>query len=261
MVSPVYPHAARRAGARHLLGLPVHHVDGSEVLDFIGDVIAAGEQATVLNVNVNCVNLAQKHPWLKDFFADAPLVFCDGDGVRWGLRILGQEPPPKVTYNRWMPTLATFCAERGHTMFFLGARPGVAALAARRLVDRHPGLRIVGIRDGYFDKEGSENDAAIDDVNRVRPDVLVVCFGMPAQERWVRDNRDRLATHVLLTGGAAFDYAAGIVPIAPRWMVHIQMEWLYRFLYEPIRMFGRYMVGNPRFVLRVLRERLRRGPE
>ena len=258
VASAAYPPARRREGALDLMGVTVHPVDSSQVLGFIADVIAQGRRAAILHLNVFGANLAARHRWLKEYYGDAPLVFCDGDGIRWGLRILGLPAPPKITYREWLVRLASWCEERGFSMYLLGARPGVATEAARNLAARHPRLRIAGTHDGYFDKEGPETDAVVAQINGVRPDVLLVCFGMPAQERWVRDNSPRLAAHVVLTGGAALDYAAGIVPMTPPWMARYHMEWLFRFLREPVRLFGRYIIGNPRFMARVLVERLRR---
>ena len=255
----IYLPVGRRAEALNLLGLPVHAVDARQVLDFMAEAIAAKRQAVILHLNVFGANLAARNPWLKAVFHDAQLVFCDGDGIRWGLRILGRKPPPKITYNEWLWQMADWCQEHGFSVYLLGGRPGVAQRAARNLEARNPDLRILGTHDGYFEKEGRQSETVVAEINRLHPDILLVCFGMPIQERWLRDNSSRLAVHVLLTGGAALDYAAGIIPVAPRWMKGLQIEWLFRFLREPVRLFGRYVIGNPRFMARVLAQRVRRS--
>jgi N-acetylglucosaminyldiphosphoundecaprenol N-acetyl-beta-D-mannosaminyltransferase len=240
-----------------LMGIPVDCVDSSQILDFMAEVIAAGRQATILNVNVNLANLAAQQPWLKAYFNQGQMVFCDGDGIRWGLQILGLTAPPKVAYNDFLWDIARWCEERSFSLYLLGGRPSVAERAACNLRNRHARLRILGTHDGYFEKQGLANDQVVMEINRLRPDVLLVCFGMPTQERWVRDNAPRLAVHAIMTGGAALDYAAGVARMTPRWIKRLQMEWLFRFLLEPRRLFSRYFVGNPRFFGRIVTARLR----
>jgi N-acetylglucosaminyldiphosphoundecaprenol N-acetyl-beta-D-mannosaminyltransferase len=158
--------------------------------------------------------------------------------------------------------LARFAQGRDHSLFLLGARPGVADKAAANLRERFPGLRIVGTHHGYFDKApGSpENEAVIREINAASPNILIVGFGMPLQERWLMDNWDRIEVNVALTGGAVFDYVSGELPRAPRWMTDHGFEWLGRLIIEPGRLWKRYLVGNPIFILRVLGQRIAQSP-
>jgi N-acetylglucosaminyldiphosphoundecaprenol N-acetyl-beta-D-mannosaminyltransferase len=242
-----------------LFGLPVHRVDTEGVRAFIVSTIVAGQRAVILHLNIYGVNLALRHQWLREFISGANLVFCDGDGVRLGLKLLGYAPGPKITYNEWIWQLARLCESYGFRLYLLGAKPGIAEEAAAKLIVRHPELTIVGTHHGYFDKQGVENDAVIQHINAAAPDVLLVCFGMPAQERWIHDNWTRLNAHVFLNGGAALDYASGRLAKAPAFMVRSHLEWLYRLLQEPTRLFNRYVIGNPLFLFRIFRERARLG--
>jgi N-acetylglucosaminyldiphosphoundecaprenol N-acetyl-beta-D-mannosaminyltransferase len=242
-----------------LLGLPIHRVAVADLHAFIGQVVGRGEKAIAFNLNVQGVNLAVENPWLHEFIRGAHRVFCDSDGVRLGLRLLGHAPPPKITYNVWLWQLAAFCEEAELGLFFLGGKPGVAEEAASRLRVRYPRLRVVGTQDGYFEKQGAENDRVVAKINAAAPDVLLVCMGMPVQERWLQENWERVDSHVFLQGGAALDYASGRLKKAPVFMVRLHLEWLYRFFQEPQRLFSRYIIGNPQFVLRVLWSRMRRG--
>lgn len=241
-----------------ILGVKVAPVRVPELLAHIGHCIEAGRRALVLNVNVHALNLAWNEPWLRSFLNAADLVFCDGAGVILAARMLGQRIPERITYADWMWQLAAYAEERGFTIFLLGARPGVAELAACKLTKRFPGLRIVGSYHGYFDKtaDGRENQEVIQKINCARPDILVVGFGMPLQERWLMENWRRLDAHVLLTGGAVFDYVSGSLRRAPRWMTDHGLEWLGRLCVEPRRLWRRYLVGNPLFLWRVIRQRL-----
>lgn len=242
-----------------VLGLPVHKVDADDLLSFMDEVISNNQKAVILNLNVQGVNLSVEHPWVADFFRRVHMVHCDGDGVRMGLRMLGHTPPPKVTYNVWFWQICASCESKEQSLFFLGSKPGIAAEAAERARERFPRIKIVGVHEGYFAKEGPENDEVLVKINEARPDILLTCFGMPVQEMWIRENWQKIDSHVFLAGGAALEYAAGRVPIAPGWMVRMHLEWLFRFLLEPRRLFSRYIVGNPLFLCRVLRERLGRS--
>ena len=215
----------------------------------------------VLNVNAHCLNLCHGDEELRRFFTGADVVFCDGSGVRLAARILGDQLPERITYADWLPRLAALAEERGFSLFFLGARPGVAGEAARRLRRSHPGLKIAGVRHGFFDHgAGSpENGAVVAEINAARPDVLLLGLGMPLQERWLMENHRRLDVGVALTGGAVFDYASGHLRRGPRLLTDNGFEWLARLLVEPRRLWHRYLLGNPLFLARVLAQRWREG--
>jgi N-acetylglucosaminyldiphosphoundecaprenol N-acetyl-beta-D-mannosaminyltransferase len=239
-----------------ILGVQLNPVSVDDVHQYIVRVIEQGERALVMHLNVHCVNLCQKHGWLRDFMNQANMVFCDGDGVRWGLRILGMSPPPKITYDRWIWQLAELAEQQGYRCYFFGGRPGVAEAAARNISQRFPRLKIVGTQHGYFDKLGAENDRVVAEINRAKPDILILGFGMPTQEQWLRDNWHTVDAHVLLTGGAVFDYVSGRARRAPAWMIRWHLEWLFRLLQEPRRLFKRYIWGNPYFMAKICQEKL-----
>jgi N-acetylglucosaminyldiphosphoundecaprenol N-acetyl-beta-D-mannosaminyltransferase len=219
--------------------------------------VRLGVPSTVLHVNAHAINLAHRHEWFAAALRGADLVFCDGYGVLLGARLLGQVLPERITYADWAWQLAGFCEAEGISLYLLGARPGVASTAADRLRDRHPALEVRGTGHGYFDKRAGslENEAVIAALNRARPDVVVVGFGMPLQERWLCENRPRIEAPVVLSGGAVFDYVSGRLRRPPRWMTDHGLEWLGRLAIEPRRLLLRYLIGNPLFLLRVLRER------
>jgi N-acetylglucosaminyldiphosphoundecaprenol N-acetyl-beta-D-mannosaminyltransferase len=218
-------------------------------------------RGVVLNANAHCLNLCHEDEGLRGFFAAADVVFCDGAGVRLAARMLGDHLPERITYADWLPRLAALAEERGFSLFFLGARPGVAGEAARRLRASHPDLRIVGVRHGYFDHwaRSPENGSVVAEINAARPDVLLVGLGMPLQERWLMENLHGLDVGVALTGGAVFDYASGRLRRGPRLLTDNGLEWLARLIVEPRRLWRRYLLGNPLFLARVIRQRWREG--
>jgi len=241
-----------------ILGVSVHHISKDELVAYLCEVNLSDRPAVVLYANVHALNLACRHPWLREFYNRAEVVFCDGVGVQWGARLLGERIPQRFTPPDWMPALAERCARGGVSLYFLGARPGVAARAAEELIARFPQLEIAGTHHGFFDKDAysQESRAVVEMVNAAKPDILILGFGMPLQERWLQENLAGLEVRAVLTGGALFDYLAGVTPRAPRWMTDHGLEWLGRLLVEPGRLWRRYLVGNPLFFWRVLKQRI-----
>jgi N-acetylglucosaminyldiphosphoundecaprenol N-acetyl-beta-D-mannosaminyltransferase len=221
----------------------------------IEHLVRGGERGLVLNVNAHCLNLCYEDPELRDFMNGARVVFCDGAGVMLAARVLGRRIPERITYADWIWQLADLAATRGFSLYLLGARPGVAQEAARRLGERYPDLRVAGARHGYFD-HGAGSAAVVQEINAAAPDILLVGLGMPLQERWLMENWQRLDVRVALTGGAVYDYASGRLRRGPRLLRDNGFEWLARLLVEPRHLWRRYLIGNPLFLLRVLRQRL-----
>ncbi len=225
--------------------------------EYIAQVILTKKKSLILHTNIHCYTIIRKNPWLQDFLNSSDITFCDGAGVIWGAKILGHQIPERITYADWMWKVAEFSEKNEFTFFFLGARPGVAEKAAEALKVLFPRLRITSYH-GYFDKEKKsyENQKVIEKINAVKPNILVVGFGMPIQEKWLLENWSELDANIALTGGAVFDYISGELKRGPRWMTDNSMEWLARFFIEPRRLFWRYFWGNPWFFYQILKERL-----
>ena len=246
------------AGRVDVLGVGVDPLTVGDLHAEIGRLVRSRECCLVLNVNAYCLNLCYEDPKLRGFLNAAHVVFCDGVGVMLAARILGRRIPERITYADWAWQLAALAAAQGLSLYFLGARPGVAQEAARRLRESYPALQIAGVRHGYFDHSAGslENQAVVEEINARAPDILLVGLGMPLQERWLMGNRHRLDAGVVLTGGAVFDYVSGRLRRGPRVLTDNGFEWLARLLVEPKRLWRRYLVGNPLFLLRVLKQRL-----
>jgi N-acetylglucosaminyldiphosphoundecaprenol N-acetyl-beta-D-mannosaminyltransferase len=243
----------------NILGVPVSALDQAQLLEVIDCCIQERRKCLVLSGNVHSCNLAYEQEWLRRFFQRADIVRLDGQGLRWGATLLGRSLPPRTTWADFAWALAERASARSASLFFLGGRPGVAELAAARLRERHPALNVVGCADGYFDKSpnSDENEAILAQIAAVRPDMLIVGFGMPTQEKWLSHNLERIEATVILTGGAVFDYVSGELTRAPGWMTDHGMEWLGRLLIEPRRLWRRYLIGNPLFFWRVLKQKIK----
>jgi N-acetylglucosaminyldiphosphoundecaprenol N-acetyl-beta-D-mannosaminyltransferase len=240
-----------------LLGVHVNDYSKSDILQFIQKNIQANQRAIIAHVNVHALNIAYELAWFRKFLNSCALVFCDGFGVKWGARLLGFRLVHRTTYADWLWELGNFSAQAGFSLFLLGSHPGIAEQAAARLQARFPDLHIVGTHHGYFNKDphSKENKGVTNKINTAQPDILLVCFGMPLQENWLRENWTNIDATIALTGGAALDYISGELHRAPRWMTDHGLEWLGRMLIEPRRLWRRYLVGNPLFFWRVIKQR------
>lgn len=239
-----------------VLGLPVDRIDRRALLDRVGAAVAARQRLTVAYLNVHVVHQAARHADLAAFLRGCDLVYADGGGVVWASRHLGDPLPERMTGADWIEDFARRAAREGWRVGWIGGAYGVTAQAARALQTRHPRLRSVWTGHGY--PRGDRGDAAlIDTLNAAKLDVLLVGMGTPVQERWVAARRDRLDVPVVWCLGATADFVSGRVSRGPRWLFQRQ-EWLARLIVDPLRLWRRYLLGNPRFVWRVLRAK-RRG--
>jgi N-acetylglucosaminyldiphosphoundecaprenol N-acetyl-beta-D-mannosaminyltransferase len=198
---------------------------------------------------------ARRNARLRRYLNACDLNLVDGIGVVYGLRLAaGIRRPQRLSGTTFVATMCEEAAACGARVFLFGSRPGVAERAAVGLQQRAPGLQVCGTVDGY---EGART--VLDQVHATAPDVLVVCLGNPAQERWVEDHIDELRVKLVWGAGGALDFYSGDVPLAPQWVQRAGLEWLFRLvtnfsvarLRRQLRLVG--------FIGLVLRERLRRG--
>lgn len=241
-----------------VLGIPVDHVSRAVLHEEILGAARSGNRSIFLHANVHGIMLAQRDPFFRAAYQNVPIVFCDGAGVMLGARILGQEPPPeRFGYAEWLWHLLDFGQASGLSFYFLGGKPGIADLAAERVRGRFPDLRVESAH-GYFDHTygSAESREAVERINRFRPSVLIVAFGMPRQERWLVEHWADLDVGVGLTGGACFDYLSGQLRRPPALLCDNGLEWLGRMVMQPRHLAGRYLRENPMFVLKCLRSRM-----
>ncbi|MFC1878513.1 WecB/TagA/CpsF family glycosyltransferase [Chloroflexota bacterium] len=241
----------------NLLGARVDAVSVDDVLTTILDTIQSGQRALIAHVHVMAVNIAYENDWFRQFLKHANLVYCDGMGVKLGARFLGRRIPQRLTLADWVWQLAEMAECQNFSFYLLGNPPGVAEKAAACLQKRFPKLVVKGAQHGYFEKTpGSpENQVVLQQINAAQPDILMVGFGMPAQELWLMQNWDELDVRVAITVGALFEYLAGDLPRGPSWMVENYMEWLYRLIRSPRRYIKRYLRDNPLFLYRLLKHK------
>jgi N-acetylglucosaminyldiphosphoundecaprenol N-acetyl-beta-D-mannosaminyltransferase len=208
-----------------LLGTRFHKLKASELIEYIAKAGRLDKKTIVGNVNIRAINFAVELPWYRNFLNQSDLVFCDGFGVILGAKFLGNSInyAHRMTCPDYIEQLALACQQKNVSLFLLAGKPGTVDKAISKLQQIAPNLRIKG-HHGYFDKLGAENDSVIQEINQFEPGVLYVGFGMPMQEPWMTD---------------------------------YGLEWLSRLIIEPTRLWERYVIGNPLFFYRIMREKIR----
>lgn len=205
-------------------------------------------------VNAHCLNLACADSTYRDILLRARRVFADGIGVRLAARAHGVEVVENVNGTDLFPPLCASLAGSGIGLYLLGARPDVIDGVTRWIGREYPGLDLRGAEHGYF--SDSESHSVARRIRASGAQLLLVAMGVPRQEKWIEQNLHRCGVNVALGVGALFDFYSATVPRAPLWMRQRGLEWMYRLYREPARMWRRYVMGNPHFLLRVARQRL-----
>lgn len=231
-----------------LFGIRIHNDSMAEAVEKVMAFKRVDRAQTVCFVNVNTINLAKMQPALNHAVNDANWVFADGSGVRIAAKRQGVVLKDNVNGTDMLPHICARAAKQGSRLFLLGAAPGVAETAARKLANQFPGLKVVGTQHGYFDQSNSEH--VIKQINDVNTDLLLVAFGSPIQESWLQKHRDRLEVDTALAVGGLFDFFSGRIPRAPLWLRQRGCEWIWRLFQEPRKKFNRYVIGNPAFLWR-----------
>jgi N-acetylglucosaminyldiphosphoundecaprenol N-acetyl-beta-D-mannosaminyltransferase len=241
----------------NFFGIPVLNTSMAEAVDWL--MAASGADGRNRNgpqqlcfVNPDCLNIAWGNADYRRTLLAAERVLPDGIGIHIGCRMQGVALKENVNGTDLFPLLCAAAAEHGRSLYLLGARPGIAAAAAENMQRRYPRLRIAGTRDGYFD--AAEEPAVIEQINTSGADLLLVAFGAPRQDLWLHRHRAALRPAVRMGVGGLFDFYSGRIRRAPVWMRELGLEWAFRLLQEPGRMWRRYVVGNPLFLYRVWRQ-------
>jgi N-acetylglucosaminyldiphosphoundecaprenol N-acetyl-beta-D-mannosaminyltransferase len=253
---PVAPAPATpRPETAEVLGVPLALTDYEQTMDWMDTVVAKRDHAVISAAAVHLVMVAQEQPETREAVDAATLVVPDGQPLVWALRSLGHEAS-RVYGPDLMAKYCERSAKTGTRMYLYGGRnQGGLVELALRLRRRYPGLQIVGGYSPPFRPlTDEEQDWVVEDINRSKADIVWVGIGQPKQEIWMRQFRDRLDAPILAGVGAAFDFHAGLVPQAPGWMQATGLEWLYRLIQEPRRLWRRYARYNPRFVAGFVRQ-------
>ncbi len=233
-----------------VMGVRFDNVTMDEALSIADRLLSQDGASCVVTPNSEIVYEAMADSGLRDLLNSADLVLPDGAGVVLASKILKTPLRQKVAGVDFADGLLGLLAKRGGSVYLLGSKPGIAELAAQKMVEKHPGLHICGLADGYF----KEEEPVVEKINAAAPDALFVCLGAPKQEKFMAAHRRSLNVRLMIGLGGSLDAFAGTVKRAPRWMIACNLEWFYRLLKEPWRF--KRMLRLPKFLWAVLGTRI-----
>jgi N-acetylglucosaminyldiphosphoundecaprenol N-acetyl-beta-D-mannosaminyltransferase len=237
----------------NILGVNVSAIDTDQALKHIDLWIHERQRQYICVTGVHGVMESQKDPNLKTIHNRAGLVTPDGMPLVWLSRLKGHPAVERVYGPDLMLALCEQSLIKGYRHFFFGATQEVGEKLVQRLTERFSGIQIAGYWSPPFRALTQEEDEAlVDRINTSRPDIVWVGLSTPKQEYWMSSHRSRLTAPVLIGVGAAFDFHAGVKRQAPRWVQRSGLEWCFRLLSEPRRLWRRYLINNPWFLWLVL---------
>lgn len=234
-----------------VLGVAYDNITMAEALARGRELLAGSETAYCVTPNAEMAYEAMHDPEFCSILNGASLVLPDGAGVILGAKIVRTPLKEKVAGIDFAQNMLAVFEETGSRLYLLGSKPGIAELAAEKMLQKHPKLCICGIRDGYFQDEAEVVQA----INEAKADAVYVCLGSPKQERFMYAHRGELNARLLVGLGGTLDGIAGTVKRAPKWMIRLQLEWLYRLIKEPKRF--KRMLRLPKYIFAALKTRMK----
>jgi N-acetylglucosaminyldiphosphoundecaprenol N-acetyl-beta-D-mannosaminyltransferase len=237
----------------------IHNLSFSDAAGRLIECAQLSQPEFVVTANAQHLVLLENDPHFREIYANAAFVLADGASLLLGARLLRKKLSGRVTGIELFYELCARAASRGLSVFLLGGRPGSAKRAAEKLRKTHPALRIAGV---CCPPLGFENDElqmreVARAVRDAQPNILFVAFGAPKQEYWIYNNHKNIGVPLSIGVGGAFEMFAGVVPRAPLWMQKAGLEWVFRLIIEPRRMWRRYLIGNLQFMGIIFKQMLR----
>lgn len=237
-------------------GTYISNVSLEDTLEIFSEAIENHVKKRICVIPVNCIVWAGENKALQQIYNTADLALCDGVPILWMSKLFGTPLKGRVTGLDLLPSFIKVCAEKNYSIFLLGAKPGVGNQLAEQLQKTYPALRISGIYTppmaASFSEE--ENQRMVDLINAAAPDIVWVSLSAPKQDYWIAEHFTKLNTKIVIGVGGAFEVSAGLIARAPKWMQQNGLEWLFRFLQEPKRLFYRYFIEAPRIIPLIVKQ-------
>ena len=229
-----------------LLNTYVNNITMKETLASIDNMVNSDKKSYVVAINVDVVMKIEKDAYLKNIVDEADMVLVDGKPLIWISKLHKKPIKEKISGSDLVPLVCEKAAKKGHSIFILGGKEGIADKAKLNLEKKFPGIKIVGTYAPPlgFEKDQYELEKINQNISVKQPDILIACFGCPKQEKFVYENYKKYDAKVSICAGATVDFLAGNVKRAPKWMSEHGLEWLYRFFQEPKRLFKRYFIDD-----------------
>ncbi len=242
---PALTTVAGRRQRIELSGVLIDRVDLQTAVQRIDDFLTSSAAHQVVTVNLDFVSIAQRDARFRETINEADLAVADGMPLVWVSRLKGEPLAERITGVELVDQSCRLAAGFEQGVFLLGAAPGVAEAAGRTLETRYPGLRVVGTYSPTFDgRDGDEDERIVDMIQKARPDLLFVALGAPKQDLWIHAHLQRINVRLAMGVGCVLDLLAGRVTRAPRWMQRSGLEWSYRLVQEPGRLWRRYVLDD-----------------
>lgn len=238
-----------------LLGTTVDTYTFEETIDKMIEVIQKRQITQHVVLNANKINLIYKDEKLKKIIENCGIINADGQSVVWADRFFNQAIPERVTGIDLFEKMVEVAESHGFRVYYLGATQEVVERVVNLHKGKYPNLQVAGYRNGYFDKENSEG--LVKEISSSTPDILFLAIPSPDKEFWLDKYKDLLNIPLLIGVGGSFDVVAGKAKRAPEFYQKAGLEWFYRFIQEPRRMFKRYFIGNITFLGHVTSEKRR----
>lgn len=229
-----------------LLNTYVNNLNMDETVEVIESMLTSDGKNYLVAINVDVIMKIENDTYLKTIVDNADIALVDGKPLIWISKIYKRPIKAKISGSDLVPTICEVAARKGYSIFILGGKEGIAELAKKRLENKYKKINIVGTYApplGYEKKE-DELRKINEMISEVHPDLLIACLGCPKQEKWIYENYNKYDAKVSICAGATVDFLAGNIKRAPQWMRENGLEWFFRFLQEPKRLFGRYFVED-----------------
>lgn len=240
----------------NILNTSIHNLTMQETLQIVDSNLALGNQLHHVVVNAGKIVAMQKDLQLRQSVNASDLINADGQAVVWASKVLGKPLKERVAGIDLMVNLVQLAHDKNYKIFFLGAKEEVVKKVVDTYRNQYSPSIIAGYRNGYFKKE--EERSIAKKIENSGANILFVAISSPTKENFLYENKGSLQNVNFIMGvGGSFDVIAGKVKRAPLWMQNVGLEWFYRFLQEPKRMWKRYLLGNSKFIFMVLRERIK----
>jgi N-acetylglucosaminyldiphosphoundecaprenol N-acetyl-beta-D-mannosaminyltransferase len=221
-------------------------LNAKETLSVSTRFLHSGLNHLIFFINAHGFNIAQENTHYLEAINNADLLLNDGIGIRMGTRLAGLRVLENMNGSDFIPEVLKLAGKTGKNVFLLGSAEGVAEKARERLLSKFKGISVTGVRNGYFDLDNDQ--VIIQEIIDAKTEILIVGMGVPKQELWLHRNKDKLhGVKICVAGVAILDFLSGNVRRAPVWMRKLQVEWIFRLILEPRRLFKRYIIGIPLF--------------
>jgi len=261
-MAAAFAESAQRSGSSpgapaeriELMGMSIDSLTEEEAISTVLAGLAAGRGGWVITPNLDHLRHFHHTPDLRAIFEQADLVLADGMPLVWASRVQNTPLPERVAGSDLIGSLTKAASRRGRSVFLLGGNPGAAEMAADRLCEENPRLRVAGTccPEIGFENEPAEIDQIANEIEAANPDIVYVGLGFPKQEHLIAQIREQFPTTWFLGVGVSLSFVGGDIARAPGWMRSSGLEWLHRLASEPRRLFGRYVVHGMPFAVSLM---------